>query len=56
MYDFSRDFLGVAGLPPLLEALALDRSFVGLNLNGVGISDCGCGPLRELLQVVRGWK
>ena len=51
VYDFSRDYLGVAGLPPLLEALRHDPAFVGLNLSGTGASDCSCSLIRELLQV-----
>ncbi len=50
-YDFSRDLLGVAGLPPLIEALHHDPGFVSLNLSGTGVSDCNIPLLLEALKV-----
>ena len=51
VYDFTRAYPGVAGLPPLLEALRHDPAFVSLNLSGTGLSDCNCAALKALLEV-----
>ncbi|GAX81824.1 hypothetical protein CEUSTIGMA_g9252.t1 [Chlamydomonas eustigma] len=49
-YDFSRDYLGVAGLTPLVDSLRHDHSFVTLNLSGTGIGDTSCSLLCEWLK------
>ena len=49
VYDFSRAYVGDAGLDPLLKALETDYEFTGIVLSNCGIRNRGCKALAEFV-------